>query len=527
MCQRFGLLFLPLWLASLASGSERIWPGSGKAAVTGSVVNAATGLPLGGTYVLLFRQSSAFERRYTSSMAEAAVKGLGAEQPPDAKAFLAGLNQLAILGQSSPPIVTRADEYGRFELKGIDPDIYLVLAVRKGSAPAWFGQRHAGDIATNLSLEAGQWVAGIVLRLMPTAAVSRPVRFGIRTPPAGAPPAGAPLRRGSGRTGKTVCVRGKVLLSGMAPSAYYSVELRPVTGGRKFVPPYPSTFGKPGKEYFEICGVSPGSYQLFGDCFCNGHYSRGSAAVKVGIKDVPGLELELEPAPELKGCVRAERGARIHLDRIGIELSPADGGVARDRMAGPTEDGKFVMHDVVEGSYRLYVSGPAEDFYVRAARWGDQDILGKVFRLSPGMASGPLEILLSAATARVRGVVLREGRPWSHSVVALIRAGHPNLSRTPPFYFHGDPTRPLGNGDAQAMGFLSRLTDQYGQFLFQSVPPGEYKLIAADPGGTEVRWNAAPEFLRPYERGVQSIRLSERQHFYLVVELAPSGVSIR
>lgn len=522
MCQRFGLLFLPFLLTSLAAGSEHIWPGSGKAAITGSVLDAATGEALGHVYVLLFRQSSAFERRYTSSIAEAAVNTLDAEQPPDPRAFIAGLNQQAILGSSSPPIVRTTDEYGRFEMKGIDPDIYLILAVRKGHASAWFGQRHPGDIATNLSLEAGQWVGGIVLHLMPGAAVSRRVRFEIRTRPAG-----APLTRGSGPAGKTVCVRGKVLLNGMAPSAYYSLGLRPVTAGGKFVPPYPSTFGKPGKENFEICGVSPGSYKLFGNCFCNGHYSRGGAAVKVGTKDLRGLELELEPAPELKGRVRAERGARIHLDRIGIELTLVGGGVALDRMAGPTQDGNFVLHDVTEGLYRLYVMGPGEDFYVRAARLGDQEVLGKVFRFNSGMASVPLEILLSTATAQVRGVVLKDGRPWSHSVVALIRAGHQNLSRTPPFYFQDDPARSLGNGDVPAMGFLSRLTDQYGQFLFKSVPPGEYKLIAADPGSREVRWNSAPEFLRPYERGVQPIHLSERQHFYVVVELAPSDMAIR
>jgi hypothetical protein len=106
--------------------------------------------------------------------------------------------------------------------------------------------------------------------------------------------------------------------------------------------------------------------------------------------------------------------------------------------------------------YRLELSDLPEDVYVKAARFGTKDILGKSFPIS-GPTKDRFEVVLSPNGGRVEGTVVSpEGRPLSSATVVLV------------------PEAGLRRIDL----YRTATTDASGRYVLRGVAPGEYKAFA-------------------------------------------------
>src|SRR5712692_2940455 len=98
-----------------------------------------------------------------------------------------------------------------------------------------------------------------------------------------------------------------------------------------------------------------------------------------------------------------------------------------------------------------------ENYYAKAARWSDKDVLETGLDLTGGVA-GALEVVFSSDGGQVEGVVLNVAeQPATAATVALV---------------------PDGPRRAQTRLYKGITTDQYGRFTIKGIAPGGYKLFA-------------------------------------------------
>jgi hypothetical protein len=138
------------------------------------------------------------------------------------------------------------------------------------------------------------------------------------------------------------------------------------------------------------------------------------------------------------------------------------------RIAELTADGTFAAPGLLPGKYRIDVWGFPKEFYVKSITAGDADVLNS--GLIVGVeGTAALAVVVASDGGRVKGVVLdKDEQPVSGATVLL-----------------------------RSRIAMHVTTDQYGNYEFSSVPPGNYKLFAWDdvePNG----WNDT-EFMKDFE----------------------------
>ena len=79
---------------------------------------------------------------------------------------------LQIIGARGQPTVTVTDAGGQFAIQNIDPGRYLLSAERNGFVRQSYGSRSPNRPGTTLTLERGQRVTDIVIKLMPQAVIT-------------------------------------------------------------------------------------------------------------------------------------------------------------------------------------------------------------------------------------------------------------------------------------------------------------------------------------------------------------------
>ncbi len=228
---------------------------------------------------------------------------------------------------------------------------------------------------------------------------------------------------------------------------------------------------------FQVEGVMPGSYVLTVNQTVGRQQGVTRQAVEVGEADVEGLVVTLQPPTELSGSVRVEGDPAVPLDlqRTTITLMPMDD-LFNPAVGRPEEDGSFTLAGVLPDRYRVGVQGLAEGFYVKSARFADQEVLSTGLDLTSGAAASPLEIVLGQSSGSIEGVVLNEkGEPAGGVAVTLI----PEESQRQRSELHRSAT-----------------ADQAGNFSLRGVAPGDYTLYAWE----DVEQGAwlDPEFLKKY-----------------------------
>jgi hypothetical protein len=158
-------------------------------------------------------------------------------------------------------------------------------------------------------------------------------------------------------------------------------------------------------------------------------------------------------------------------------------------------DGSLAIRNFVPGRYNVDLQ-PNPPWYVQSATSGTVDVLREELALTPGRRPDPLEIVLRDDGAMVSGTIKADGQSVMGSVLLIPEQQSATQIRVM----------------AAAPG---------GDFLFDRVPPGEYKLIALDTV-SDVEFRNA-EALGPYLSKATRITVEPGQQDNVSVERVTAG----
>ncbi len=238
---------------------------------------------------------------------------------------------------------------------------------------------------------------------------------------------------------------------------------------------------------FDLYGLAPGDYTVevgYARPPTGGPATRLFASpITIGNRDVEGGVLRLGPAVQIEGRVAVEGGGPPpEQSRLAIGLSSVSGGVPSARS---DRDNSFVIRDLSPAKYVANVMGLTPGMYVKAVRFGNQDVTGKFIDLTSS-TGGTLEIVLAPNAADVSGRIQdSKGNPLPQVQVSLWKPGQPSPDGMfPP---------------------LAAVTDGNGGFHVANLAPGEYR-VAAWAGNVAV---FAPEFLSQFDAAAATVKLQQ------------------
>jgi protocatechuate 3,4-dioxygenase beta subunit len=263
---------------------------------------------------------------------------------------------------------------------------------------------------------------------------------------------------------------------------------------------------------FEFLNVLPGVYVIgpalnvmFGGVDQNDGAPKklfGRYVVTVSNENISDIVVSFGSGSSLTGIIHAETNAAPPTQESTAGTSPqpstplpsvrlvAEDNTINAYSARTAADGTFELHDLAPERYRVTVNGIPDGTYVKAVRFGDQDITHAVLDLTAG-SPGSLDIVLSPNAADVSGTVLNEkGDAVADASVTL------------------GPMSP--ETAAQTQFFRQTRTDQNGRFTMKSLPPGDYRVIAwedVDPNLVQ-----DPEFRARFDGNSATVKLSESSH---------------
>jgi hypothetical protein len=206
---------------------------------------------------------------------------------------------------------------------------------------------------------------------------------------------------------------------------------------------------------FAFPGVAAGSYILSATEADGVATAAAPVAVAVAQKDLEGLELHAQAGAELNGEIALGANNVPLPAGMQVILETADAPLPRPARAAVDEHGKFTFAKLPPGRYMVHVIAPG-GLYVRSVRYRSVDVAETGFDFGGGIPA-PLLIGLSASGASLGGTVRgTDGSAMPGATVALV----PTLRRF--------------------SRFKEVTTDQFGEFHFDGIAPGEYKVFAWD-----------------------------------------------
>ena len=257
------------------------------------------------------------------------------------------------------------------------------------------------------------------------------------------------------------------------------------------------------KGNFELTGVAPGSYFLRASVNSGEKGYSVRMPVDVGNTNVENLNVIITPGIPLTGNVRVESDTPQDLTDTRVLLRPRDTGIAMFSMGSGAvrADGAFKVDDISPDQYTLTLFGMPDGFYVKTVRLGQTEVPPSNVDLSNGAAE-PLSIVVSPKAGQISGAVqnpkTQQAMPGA-SVVLIPQA----KERTDDFSFYKTIT-----------------TDQFGNFAFKSLPPGDYKVFAwedLEPGAYY-----DPEFVKPVDSNGEKVAVTESGKHAVQVTMIPA-----
>jgi len=372
---------------------------------------------------------------------------------------------------------------GEYQLSGIPPGRYVIAAipltpavavarptgtkdgpaVREDHAVTYYPDAHSLRDAIQLPVGSGEQLRGIDLALSPT---------------------------------PTVHLRGRVLdsLGGQPARAKLSLLWRE-TGVRGTLFRREVLVNTP-QGVFDIAGVTPGSYALSARWRANETTYSAYQTLEVGSSDTDNITLYLTPGVDVPARVRVEAGARLEWKQVRVLLQPRNDVASGLAEALVSADGTFVLKNVADDIYDVFVAGLPQNYYLKAARCGNDEVLDAGFRPQRD-AQRDLELTLSPGGGRIEGVVSQEqGKAFEGAFVVLI----PELGRR-----------------NQARLYKTANTDKLGQFELRGIPPGDYKLFAwENPDSVPYR---DPDFLQVYDKSGEPVHVTEGGGYIAALKL--------
>jgi hypothetical protein len=219
---------------------------------------------------------------------------------------------------------------------------------------------------------------------------------------------------------------------------------------------------------FQIWRLDPGRYRLRAEQFSNGRTPLQSAPVEieVGEVNIDHVELRLIPAFDMQGQIEYD-DEQAKPPALPSSPQPNDSRAAPRQLYvqnleggfgidGATigADGTFSLKSMEPDIYRVRPSW--DGVYVKSMLVGQTLVDGSILDVSNGAAGQTLSVRLSSAVAQLSGTVRNGDTPAAGVQVVLVQNG--------PGRFGFDT---VVNADAS------------GHYIFPAVPPGKYRVLAA------------------------------------------------
>jgi len=352
------------------------------------------------------------------------------------------------------------DDRGEYRIFWLDPGEYFFYA---GATVSDDPEKPAGAFTTTYYPDVSSPEEAQSLRLE----IGREIRVDFR------------LRRAALWT-----VRGQTMIAMTGRSLGASISLTPPAEDpalSRFRAQSPPDGRFPGE--FSIGNIGPGSYIVTAKGRFNGQelmtYERMMLR-SLPYSPVPlrpyEVTLRLNPPLSVNGRLFVEGGEPLDL-RATVTLTSIDPDLPSPRSVKTRMDGRFMLNEVVAGSYVVDLASLPEDFYLKAARFADEDILDKPIVVEYRNAGNPLQILV--------------GMDGGHLPVAAYDANgtlHPGAQ----FVLVPDAAR-----RARREQYRVATAGEDGQTILRGIPPGNYKLFAWEELEENAYLNS--DYLRPYE----------------------------
>jgi hypothetical protein len=258
---------------------------------------------------------------------------------------------------------------------------------------------------------------------------------------------------------------------------------------------------------FELRNIRPGFYTLIAIATDRSaalpRYYVGRTRVEVAFQDVHDLNLLIAPGRDITGRIIYSRNVsavatlRVQLQPKGflpvLPLGPALSGV-------PEADGSFMIPNVPDLPYSVFVLGLPRDAYVADLRQGSFSIFD-VGTVVPGRrVNDEFEVLVDSPGAKITGkVTLPNGKVVAGAAVALV---------------------PDERRQENLLLYKRTNASEAGLFSFTGVAPGRYRLFAAEsiPEGAEfnaefrdaIRDDVREITVAPGDTTVVELRLNSR-----------------
>jgi hypothetical protein len=229
---------------------------------------------------------------------------------------------------------------------------------------------------------------------------------------------------------------------------------------------------------FEVSSVLPGSYTFLATA---GELT-GRISVDVAGENVDDVALTLMRGFNIPGRLLAESNQIPFGDfRVNLRSDPDIRGVtlpSSDQNGVPTREGSFSLLRVPSGDYHVQITIPPDfpSVYLKSVRLGAVDVLKDGLRIDSQIAER-LDVLVGINAGTLSGrVVDPRQQPAQGSTVVVF---------------------PQGDQKSRADLVRKSSTDAAGQFRFDGLAPGDYKLFAWNSVEAEA-WTD-PDFLSIYE----------------------------
>ncbi len=375
----------------------------------------------------------------------------------------------------------QTNDLGEFRIFGLSPGQYFVQAIlrgnrteaaktREGYVPIYYPGVADSARAAPVNLRGGDEVDGVDISLQPVRTLNvRGMLVGC--------PSSDPNRQ-----------IGTVFLSDAS-----SVNSAPINSVARDVN---------GQKVFEISGVPPGSYILSAMMMRDAGRCIGHQSVEVTDSDIDGVQVNVSEGVDIKGQVRIEGQMSPNVGAIRIALEPRanSGGMFQNGASDSTKpDGTFLLKGVHDGDYEVSVDNISDTEYLKSARLDGVDALAAGITIDTSKTPELLDILVSPDGAEVDGLVSKDQQPFQSATVTLV----PN----PPYR-------------GQRRLFKSTSSDQDGRFVFQGLPPGDYKVFAWEK--IERGAYMSSDFLQPYEDLGTAVHVTEGSHNSVQIDVIPA-----
>lgn len=244
-------------------------------------------------------------------------------------------------------------------------------------------------------------------------------------------------------------------------------------------------------------GVADGRYKLLGATSGTATVAFLNADIVVAGADLKDLVFQMQPGANIKGTLRLDGAVQANsgtsLSRSRIFVQPVDaketssfyamGGVRRSPTeVSPDASGAFSLNDLPPLRYKLRAILP-EGHYIARVSQGAQDVSISGVDLTQSSGDAEVQLVARADGGTITGITVGQSGAVQGGVVVRIFPAGANVERD----------------DFQRRA----VSDQNGRFSLESVPPGDYVLIAF-PAGThsDASQNASPALAALRKEGV-------------------------